>query len=193
MHVFRNTLYENLVSSECYHLGLAARRDQASRERHSVAETHAAGTRAPAATRSVARTQRIRLVDFPIVRTPVGGIGSDGAARSLTREGLGDDRVEECAVEVEPLLLGDLAVAVGIESVEEFLELDLLLAGVGVGTETLLGEELGGPVPLDEAARVTVDLSESGSGDAENLLSGGGDLGPLLLGRAFLLQYCVSR
>ena len=71
-----------------------------------------------------------------------------------------DDRVEEASEEVEPLALLDLAITVGVEAVEELLDLGFLCGLVAVGGEAV-ASELHNLGSVNLAVAVNVELSES--------------------------------
>ena len=88
------------------------------------------------------------------------------------RDGLSDDAVEEVTEEVEPLGLLDFAITIGIEGLEELL--DLFIVGTG-HVSTVHGEFLDLTF-VDFTVSVEVELVEGLLSAQERLLSSVGDL-----------------
>ena len=98
------------------------------------------------------------------------------AVCSLGRHGLCHDRVEQAAEELEPLRELDLAITIGIESLEEVSNLGLALAHVDVANAELgLHGDLSKLILVDVAVTVQVELGESLAGGLEGLVAGGSD------------------
>ena len=109
--------------------------------------------------------------------------------RSLRLKALLNDRVEEAAEEVEPLGFLDLAITIGVEAGEEFVDLGFTLSGVGVVGETnTLGGELLDLGSIDFTIAVEVKLVEGLFGGGESGGSGGGDVGLIFSTEVFHLD-----
>ncbi len=100
------------------------------------------------------------------------GCANSGAWWSLLEAG-GDDGVEEGAEEVEPFLLGDLAITIGIEGGEKFINFSsaVVLIGVLGETKTVLSELVDFSF-VNETVAVEIELVESSSGGGEGVFTG---------------------
>ena len=101
------------------------------------------------------------------------GCANSGAWCSLLLEAGCDDGVEEGAEEVEPFGLGDLAITIGIEGGEKFINFSsaVVLIGVLGKTKTVLSELVDFSF-VNETIAVEIELVESSSGGGEGVLTG---------------------